>query len=177
MVQVLKEVVFAAAALPWRDFFDILLSTVIIYYVVMAIKGTRAVQLAWGLVLLFLFAQVAERVQFRTLSLLLGTVATPGATVAIVILFYPELRHAGRSAIELPRTELRPCGAAGRQRIYCSRKREFGQPQGPSLFQIPCALRTARRAPSKPPFRPLQQHDTEGPLPVLHRGYPLAHAI
>ncbi|MBI3948216.1 MAG: TIGR00159 family protein [Armatimonadetes bacterium] len=78
----------------WRVFFDILLSTVIIYYVIMLIKGTRAVQLAWGLVVLFLAAEAARQAHFATLGAILGTIATPGATVAIVILFYPELRHA-----------------------------------------------------------------------------------
>ncbi|HPT99718.1 MAG TPA: diadenylate cyclase CdaA [Armatimonadota bacterium] len=93
-MQMLKGVTHFVTNLPWQAAFDVLISTVIIYYVIMLIKGTRAVQLAWGLVLLFLFARIADWVEFRTLSLLLGTIATPGATVAIVILFYPELRHA-----------------------------------------------------------------------------------
>lgn len=94
-MHVLKDAAaFLASWAFWRSSLDVLLSAVIIYYMIMLIKGTRAVQLAWGLVLLFLFAQMAERAQFRTLGLLLGTIATPGATVAIVILFYPELRHA-----------------------------------------------------------------------------------
>lgn len=93
-MQMLKGAAQMVTNLPWQAAFDVLISTVIIYYVIMLIKGTRAVQLAWGLVLLFLFARLAAWVEFRTLSLLFGTIATPGATVAIVILFYPELRHA-----------------------------------------------------------------------------------
>ena len=82
------------AHMSWQAVFDVALSTVIIYYVITLVKETRAVQLAWGLVVLFLAAKFAEWLQFRTLGFLLGSIATPGGTIAIIILFYPEIRHA-----------------------------------------------------------------------------------
>ena len=54
-----------------------LISTVIIYYVIMLIKDTRrSARLGPGPPLPF--ARIADWVEFRTLSLLLGTIATPG---------------------------------------------------------------------------------------------------
>ncbi|NLC57107.1 MAG: TIGR00159 family protein [Armatimonadetes bacterium] len=93
-MRILGEAIHILATLQWRALFDILLSSAIIYYVIKLLRGTRAVQLAWGLVVLSLAARLADVVQFRTLGLLLGAVTSPGAAVAIVILFLPELRHA-----------------------------------------------------------------------------------
>lgn len=72
---------------------DIAVISFILYKLIMLVKGTRAWQILWGLALFFLLMLISERLQLYTLSWLLRK-ALPLGPVAIVILFYPELRHA-----------------------------------------------------------------------------------
>ncbi len=64
-----------------------------LYKLVMLVKGTRAWQILWGLAVFFLLIFVSDNLHLYTLSWLLRKVL-PLGPVAIVILFYPELRHA-----------------------------------------------------------------------------------
>ncbi len=72
---------------------DIAVISFILYKLIMLVKGTRAWQILWGLALFFLLIFVSDKLQLYTLNWLLRTVL-PLGPVAIVILFYPELRHA-----------------------------------------------------------------------------------
>jgi len=72
---------------------DIALVAFVIYKLIMLVKGTRAWQIIWGLAVFFIFVLVSDRLHLRALNWLLQ-VFLPLGPVALVILFFPELRHA-----------------------------------------------------------------------------------
>ena len=72
---------------------DIVVVAFVIYKFMMLVKGTRAWQIMWGLGVFFLFVFVSEQLHLQALNWLLK-VFLPLGPVALVILFYPELRHA-----------------------------------------------------------------------------------
>jgi diadenylate cyclase len=71
---------------------DILLVAAIIYSLIMLAKGTRAWQILMGLIVFLFIYALSDLLQFRTLFWLLRQMV-PLAPVALVILFYPELRY------------------------------------------------------------------------------------
>lgn len=75
------------------DILDILLISIILYYVFLLFRGTRAVQMFFGGALLLLAWFLAQWWELHTLVWMLSNVATLGV-VAIVILFQPEIRGA-----------------------------------------------------------------------------------
>ncbi|MCX8053333.1 MAG: diadenylate cyclase, partial [Armatimonadetes bacterium] len=72
---------------------DILLVAAVLYWLIMLSKRTRAWKIVWGLLVFLLVVFLTERLQLHTLNYLLRSFL-PLGPVAIVILFYPELRHA-----------------------------------------------------------------------------------
>lgn len=72
---------------------DIAVVAFVTYKLMMLVKGTRAWQILWGLGVFFLFVVISEWLNLRALNWLLK-VFLPLGPVALVILFYPELRHA-----------------------------------------------------------------------------------
>ena len=72
---------------------DIGLVAVVIYWIFILIRGTRAVRIVIGLSILYLVYLVAQAVELRLLSTLLQTGAVVGL-FAIVVVFQPELRRA-----------------------------------------------------------------------------------
>jgi diadenylate cyclase len=72
---------------------DIILVAAVLYWLIMLSKRTRAWKIVWGLLIFLLLVFLTERLQLRTLNYLLRSFL-PLGPVAIVILFYPELRHA-----------------------------------------------------------------------------------
>ncbi len=76
-----------------RQALDILLVAVALYYLLLLVKGTRAFQLVKGLVVFGVLILLADRLELRTLSWILGQVFIPGVIV-LVVLFAPELRLA-----------------------------------------------------------------------------------
>lgn len=72
---------------------DIALVTFITYRLIMLVKGTRAWQILGGLGFLFLIGVASNLMHLRALSWLLSTLL-PLTPIALVILFFPELRHA-----------------------------------------------------------------------------------
>jgi len=81
------------AALRWRDGLDIVLVSLIVYRVLVAIRGTRAAQMLIGLGVLVAASLVARRLELHSLGWLLDTVWAFWA-IALVVLFQPELRRA-----------------------------------------------------------------------------------
>jgi diadenylate cyclase len=71
---------------------DVLLVTIIIYWLMMLVKPTRAWRIMWGLVFFFVLVFITKRLGLVTINWLLEKFLYLGP-VAIVILFYPELRH------------------------------------------------------------------------------------
>ena len=72
---------------------DIVVVAFVIYKLMMLVKGTRAWQIMWGLGVFFILVFASGVLHLRALNWLLH-VFLPLGPVAIVILFYPELRHA-----------------------------------------------------------------------------------
>lgn len=72
---------------------DIIIVTVIIYQILIQFKGTRAMTLLNGLIILVVISWLANLLEFKTLSWILGY-AWGMLVVALPVVFQPELRHA-----------------------------------------------------------------------------------
>jgi len=77
----------------WTSLIDILLVAVVIYWIFILIRGTRAVRIVIGLSILYLVYLLAQAANLLLLSRLLQTGAVVGL-FAIVVVFQPELRRA-----------------------------------------------------------------------------------
>ncbi len=81
---------------PWRvaaDIVDILLVAYLFYRVLLLIRGTRAMQMVVGLVLVFLVYQLARRAELITLFTILDELLTY-VVLIIVVLFQNDIRRA-----------------------------------------------------------------------------------
>ncbi|UMZ75434.1 diadenylate cyclase CdaA [Natranaerofaba carboxydovora] len=81
------------AQFSWRDLIDLLIVAFLFYKIVMIIRGTRAVQLLKGLLVLVVAMVVSDWLGFRAINWLLTQLITVGV-IAIPIVFQPELRRA-----------------------------------------------------------------------------------
>ncbi len=99
-------------ALSWMwptplDALDVLVTAVFIYYILLLIRGTRAVQILLGLLVLLALLGVATLLHLLVLATVLQVVLL-GTAVALPIVFQPELRRAletlGRGGL-FPRRE------------------------------------------------------------------------
>src|SRR5262249_49510821 len=77
----------------WLGILDIAVVAYLIYRLLLLVRGTRAMQILGGLGTLVLALYISDRWHLDTLNWLLKQIV-PLGPVAIVILFYPELRHA-----------------------------------------------------------------------------------
>lgn len=78
--------------LRWQDIPDILIVAYIIYKILMLLVGTRAMQLLRGVLIIGLIGALANILEFRSLSWIIGKML--GAFIIVIpILFQPELRH------------------------------------------------------------------------------------
>ena len=84
---------FAANFDPWRDSIDILLVTVGIYWLLLLIQGTRAIQILVGLVVLIGLSLASEIFQFPTVRLILQNFLG-SAVLIIIVLFQHDIRRA-----------------------------------------------------------------------------------
>ena len=92
--------------LRWQDGLDILLVAIIIYQVVLMLKGTQAAQVLAGLFLLFLAYLVARQMEFFTLEWLLDGVVR-NLLLIVIILFQADIR---RVLSRMGRKALAPAG-------------------------------------------------------------------
>ncbi|KIL36370.1 membrane protein [Cohnella kolymensis] len=76
-----------------KDIVDILIVSYIIYRLILLVRGTRAVQLLRGIVLLVLTWAISTWLNLYTLNWLMNQMFTWGV-VAVLIIFQPELRRA-----------------------------------------------------------------------------------
>lgn len=77
----------------WQGVLDVLVVAYLLYRLLLLVRGTRAMQILGGLGTLLLALYVSDKLHLDTLNWLLRQIV-PLGPVAIVILFYPELRHA-----------------------------------------------------------------------------------
>ena len=74
-------------------FLDILVTIAVIYSVFVFIKGTRAIQLLKGILVLFIISLVSKYFGFQIFNFLLERIQT-AVLIAIPVIFQPELRRA-----------------------------------------------------------------------------------
>ncbi len=77
----------------WQGVLDVLVVAYLLYRLLLLVRGTRAMQILGGLGTLLLALYLSDKLHLDTLNWLLRQIV-PLGPVAIVILFYPELRHA-----------------------------------------------------------------------------------
>jgi diadenylate cyclase len=78
---------------PWIDTADILIVAVLVYAVMLLIRGTRAAQMTLGLLMLVLMWLLADLFQLATLGFLLDNFVSWGVLIVIVI-FQADIRRA-----------------------------------------------------------------------------------
>lgn len=78
---------------PFRDTLDILLVTGGIYWLLLLIRGTRAIQILVGLIALIALTLLSQLLELAALGLILERLLEP-AVVIIVILFQNDIRRA-----------------------------------------------------------------------------------
>lgn len=93
MLEPIREFLDTYLRGSWTSLIDILLVAVVIYWIFILIRGTRAVRIVIGLSILYLVYLAAEALDLRLLSTLLQAGAVVGL-FAIVVVFQPELRRA-----------------------------------------------------------------------------------
>ncbi len=77
--------------MTWRDLFDILAVSTVLYYLYRLVAETRALNLVRGLLVYLGVWFLADQLEFRALAWLLGNAATLGV-FALIVVFQPELR-------------------------------------------------------------------------------------
>jgi uncharacterized protein (TIGR00159 family) len=75
------------------DLADIVLVALVFYYVLLLIKGTRAMQMGVGLAFVFVVYQVSKRLELVTLYSMLDTLLT-SLVLIIVVIFQHDIRRA-----------------------------------------------------------------------------------
>lgn len=78
--------------LRWQDGVDIILVAIIIYQVVLVLRGTQAIQVLAGLFLLFMAYLVARQLEFFTLEWLLDIIVKSSVLI-VIILFQADIRR------------------------------------------------------------------------------------
>lgn len=79
--------------LRWQDLADILLVCVIVYRVLLLIRGTRAVQMLTGFGIILIFYYLSERLRFHTLHTILVEFFN-NLILILIIVFQDEIRKA-----------------------------------------------------------------------------------
>ena len=84
---------FSVPHLTWTAMLDIVVVAVIIYQLLVFIKGTRAVQMALGLALIVVFFYFSRWIALETVSWMLTNIL-PYFVFAIIVIFQHEIRRA-----------------------------------------------------------------------------------
>ncbi|MCL0035671.1 hypothetical protein M1N00_03335 [Thermodesulfovibrionales bacterium] len=77
----------------WQDLLDIAIVSIIIYKVLLLVKGTEAAQMIVGLVILLIAAFFSEYFQLYTIDWLIQSFWAH-VVIVLIILFHPEIRTA-----------------------------------------------------------------------------------
>jgi len=82
-----------AANVSWSAVADIALVAVAVYYLLLLVRGTRAIQLLKGIGVLVVLVGVSKLADLKTFHWLMTQMLLPGV-IALIVLFQPELRLA-----------------------------------------------------------------------------------
>ncbi|WP_027179268.1 diadenylate cyclase CdaA [Maridesulfovibrio bastinii] len=77
--------------ISWRELLDIGLVAVVYYYVILLVRGTRAVAVIWGLMLLLLVYYASDELGLNTLNWLLANFLS-SIFIVIIVLFQKDIR-------------------------------------------------------------------------------------
>ncbi len=99
MIEIVR---LALGTVRWQDVADVLIVAILLYWVMVLIKGTRAVQMLVGLAVFLGLYAVAERFGLRTIHAVLSTFLG-SIFLVIVVLFQNEIR---RGLLEVGRSPL-----------------------------------------------------------------------
>lgn len=83
----------ALSNLGWRDLIEIVIIWILLYNLLLFLKGTRAIQVAKGLALLVITALLCQVLKLYTIGWLLKNLMALGL-VTFIIIFQPEMRRA-----------------------------------------------------------------------------------
>lgn len=94
IIAIIKEAIVKAVGLiRVADIIDVIIITMILYYIFSFLKDTRAGQVIKGVVLIFICTQITSWLKLYATNYLFSTIIQIGA-VALVVVFQPELRKA-----------------------------------------------------------------------------------
>jgi diadenylate cyclase len=93
MSDFLRNAHFFLQNISWRDLIDVVIVAFLLYQLLKLIRGTQAVQLLLGLLVIFAVGWLAQLLNLRLLEFIF-TNGTQAIVIAAVILFQPELRRA-----------------------------------------------------------------------------------
>lgn len=91
--RLLERVYALLRDVTYWDFIDVILVSVFFYYILLLIKGTRALQILQGIGALLLLQGLAYIARLQTLSYILNGILV-STLVALPVVFQPELRRA-----------------------------------------------------------------------------------
>lgn len=80
------------SALRWQDIIDILIVSIIIYRIILLIRGTRAVQMLLGIVVITIIYFISRELDLLTLNFLLRTFLS-SILLIIIIVFQRDIRR------------------------------------------------------------------------------------
>src|SRR5438309_6969753 len=96
-MEILRDIgIFLASGNIWRhvlDVIDIGLVAFFLYRMFLLIRGTQAVQLMFGVLLLAVIGLLATLLELRLLSWIFRN-AAPAILIGVIVLFQPEIRRA-----------------------------------------------------------------------------------
>lgn len=81
------------SSFDWRTIIDIAVVAIVLYQLIMLVKGTRAVQLLKGILVLLVLSNVTQYLELATMTWLLDRVWSM-LFIALPVVFQPELRRA-----------------------------------------------------------------------------------
>ena len=93
MLTVLTNILRRMPAMTWWDVLDISIVSVVIYEIVKAVRGTRAVQMAMGTALLLLMSYVSRWGHLETIDWLIRN-SLGYVVFAVIVLFQADIRRA-----------------------------------------------------------------------------------
>lgn len=77
--------------ISWRELLDIGLVAIVYYYIILLVRGTRAVAVIWGLMLLLLVYYASDELGLNTLNWLLANFLS-SIFIVIIVLFQKDIR-------------------------------------------------------------------------------------
>ena len=118
----------------WRDWLDISLAAILIYYALKLLLRTRANTVFKGIIMIFIIAWISDMLQLHIISWAIQLILNTGIIV-LVILFQPELR---RFLDQLGRTKLS-------KQVFSTQRRQRAQHSDQVVGEIVKALTNMAR--------------------------------